>query len=148
MTEDDRGTLGDGSLGDDVIVEHEPTITYVPVNEDALSVLTPEQAAAIAGIKGFALIVQRGPQTGKTWLLPNGGTTIGRDPSNDIVLDDITVSRNHCDIELSGDQLVLIDLGSTNGTYVNDKRADRHQLAPGDRLLVGKFHLVVAHGDG
>ena len=137
-----------GELGDDVIVEHEPTITYVPVNEDVLSVLTPEQAAAIAGIEGFALIVQRGPQTGKTWLLPSGTTSIGRDPTNDIVLDDITVSRHHCDIQLDDDRLTLIDQGSTNGTYVNDGRADRHDLAPGDRLLVGKFHLVVAHGDG
>lgn len=135
-------------MGDDVIVEHEPTITYVPVTEDALSVLTPEQAAAIAGIEGFALIVQRGPQTGKTWLLPAGETSIGRDPSNDIVLDDITVSRHHCDIELRDEQLTLYDRGSTNGTYVNEARADHHPLAPGDRLLVGKFHLVVAHGDG
>jgi len=139
---------GSEELGEHVAVEHEPTITYVPVSEDAMSILSPDQAAAIAGIEGFALIVQRGPQTGKTWLLPEGRTTIGRDPSNDIVLDDITVSRYHCDIDLSDDRLALRDCGSTNGTYVNDGRAEERQLAPGDRLLVGKFHLVVAHGDG
>lgn len=143
----DHEDPGNG-LGDDVQVEHEPTITYVPVTEDAMSILTPEQAAAIAGIRGYALIVQRGPQTGMTWLLPIGHTTIGRDPSNDIVLDDITVSRQHCDIESTEGDLVLTDRGSTNGTYVNDSRADRRELAPGDRLLVGKFHLVVARGDG
>jgi pSer/pThr/pTyr-binding forkhead associated (FHA) protein len=144
MADQDQGS----GLGDDVQVEHEPTITYVPVTEDAMSILTPEQAAAIAGIRGYALIVQRGPQTGMTWLLPSGHTTIGRDPTNDIVLDDITVSRQHCDIELTNGDLILTDRGSTNGTYVNDSRADRRELAPGDRLLVGKFHLVVARGDG
>ena len=134
------------SLG--IVTEHEPTVTFVPVTEDALSVLTPEQAAAIAGIAGYALIVQRGPQTGKTWLLPPGETTIGRHPASDIELDDITVSRNHCRLRLGENGLSLQDAGSTNGSYVNDRRVDDTSLAPGDRLLIGKFHLLVAHGDG
>ena len=132
-----------------VVTEHEPTVTFVPVTEEALSVLSPEQAAAIAGIAGYALIVQRGPQTGRmTWLLPPGETTIGRHPSNDIALDDITVSRTHCRLVLGEDGLSLADAGSTNGSYVNDRRIDSTPLAPGDQLLIGKFHLVVAHGDG
>ena len=130
------------------VVEHEPTITFVPVTEEALSVLTPEQAAAIAGISGFALIVQRGPRTGMTWLLPPGQTTVGRQPTNDIVLDDITVSRLHCRLELDADGLAIEDAGSTNGSYVNDHRVERSSLSPGDQLLIGKFHLVVAHGNG
>ena len=132
----------------DVATEHEPTITFVAVTEDALSVLTPEQASAIAGIAGYALIVQRGAQTGKTWLLPPGATKIGRHPTNDIVLDDITVSRKHCQLELSEDGLAIADSGSTNGSYVNDRRVESTSLAPGDRLLIGKFYLVVAYGDG
>ncbi len=131
-----------------VVTEHEPTVTFVPVTEDALSVLTPEQAAAIAGISGFALIVQRGPRTGMTWLLPAGTTRVGRDPDSDIELDDITVSRTHCLLHLDEDGLSLQDAGSTNGSYVNDHRVERTPLRPGDRLLIGKFHLVVAHGDG
>ena len=131
-----------------MVTEHEPTVTFIPVTEDALSVLTPEQAAAIAGIAGFALIVQRGPQTGKTWLLPPGETTVGRHRSSDIALDDITVSRKHCRFLLNEDGLLMEDAGSTNGSYVNDQRLDSASLKPGDRLLIGKFHLVVAHGDG
>ena len=104
-----------------MVTEHEPTGTFIPVTEDALSVLTPEQAAAIAGIAGFALIVQRGPQTGKTWLLPPGETTVGRHRSSDIALDDITVSRRHCRLLLNEDGLLLEDAGSTNGSYVNDQ---------------------------
>ena len=131
-----------------MVTEHEPTITVVPVTEEALSVLTPEEAEAIAGVSGFALIVQRGPQAGKTWLLPLGETTVGRHPSRDIALDDITVSREHCRLLLNEDGLELQDAGSTNGSYVNDHRVESTSLMPGDRLLIGKFHLVVAHGDG
>ena len=131
-----------------VVTEHEPTVTFVAVTEEALSVLTPEQAATIAGIAGYALIVQRGPQTGKTWLLAPGETTIGRHPANDIALDDITVSRTHCRLTLDDDGLSLEDAASTNGSYVNDQRVEETSLAPGDHLMIGKFHLVVAHGDG
>lgn len=132
----------------EVAVEHEPTVTYIPVTEDALSVLTPEQAGRIAGLEGHALIVQRGPQTGKTWVLPPGDTAIGRHPESDIFLDDITVSRHHCRVTAFENTIEVRDVGSTNGTYVNDSRVDRVELSPGDRLLVGKFHLVVARGHG
>lgn len=145
---DDMGLSGAEAGTTGLVTEHEPTVTFIPVTEDALSVLSPEQAAKIAGIAGYALIVQRGPRTGMTWLLPPGETTVGRHPSNDIALDDITVSRNHCTLRLSEDGLVLADAGSTNGSYVNDTRVDTTALEPGDRLLIGKFHLVVAHGDG
>jgi pSer/pThr/pTyr-binding forkhead associated (FHA) protein len=138
---------GEHEIGD-VAVEHEPTVTFIPVSEDALSVLSPEDAGRLAGLQGHALIVQRGPQTGKTWVLPVGTTDIGRHPQSAIFLDDVTVSRNHCRVTVQGDRVTLEDAGSTNGTYVNDRRVDRADLNPGDRLLVGKFHLVVARGDG
>ncbi len=144
---DERDETRNGDQGD-VAVEHEPTVTFIPVSEDALSVLSPEDASRIAGLGGHALIVQRGPQTGKTWLLPEGTTRIGRHPQSDIFLDDITVSRHHCRIHVQGDTVLLEDAGSTNGTYVNESRVEQKQLQPGDRLLVGKFHLVVARGDG
>ncbi|MDH3500280.1 MAG: FHA domain-containing protein [Acidimicrobiia bacterium] len=144
---DDRDQIGGDDLGD-VAIEHEPTVTYIPVSEDALSVLSPEEAGRLAGLSGHALIVQRGPQTGKTWVLPAGVTGIGRHPESDIFLDDVTVSRHHCRVTVAGDAVTLEDVGSTNGTYVNDSRVDRVDLSPGDRLLVGKFHLVVARGDG
>lgn len=144
---DQQGDPGGGEAGD-VVIEHEPTVTYVPVSEDALSVLSPEQAAKIAGLRGHCLIVQRGPQTGKTWVLPAGMTSIGRHPESDIFLDDVTVSRHHCRITVQGAELTLEDAGSTNGTYVNESRVEHATLRPGDRLLVGKFHLIVAKGDG
>jgi pSer/pThr/pTyr-binding forkhead associated (FHA) protein len=43
--------------------------------------------------------------------------------------------------------LTVEDSGSTNGTYVNDERVDSIELSPGDEVLVGRFHFVVARGD-
>jgi hypothetical protein len=127
-------------------VETDPTVIYVPVSEHPG--LTPDQAADLAGVHGFALVVERGPQAGMTFLLPAGGTTVGRHPESDIFLDDITVSRHHCRFVNAETQLVVEDSGSTNGTYVNGSRVDRAVLAPGDEVLVGRFHLIVAQGDG
>ena len=81
-----------------------------------------------------------------TFVLTGGITTIGRHPESDIFLDDVTVSRHHCRITV-GDSVILEDSGSTNGTYVDGTRVDRAPLHPGARVLVGKFHLVVAAGN-
>ena len=64
--------------------------------------------------------------------------TIGAMDDNDISLDDDTVSRAHCRIYVDGDQYMIEDLGSTNGTFVNEQRlAAPAMLAPGDRIRVG-----------
>ncbi len=82
-----------------------------------------------------------------TFVLANGVTTVGRHPDSDIFLDDVTVSRHHCRFTASGEGLTVEDSGSTNGTYVNDARVDSAPLLPGDEVLIGRFHLLVAHGD-
>jgi pSer/pThr/pTyr-binding forkhead associated (FHA) protein len=127
-------------------IETDPTIIYVPVAEHPG--LTPEQVSDLDGVYGYALVVERGPRAGLTFLLPAGTTTIGRHPESDIFLDDITVSRHHCRFISEADSLVVEDSGSTNGTYVNGSRVDRGQLNPGDEVLIGRFHLIVARGDG
>lgn len=130
-------------------LEHEPTVTYVPMELDAdlHPTLPHEQAGHLPEVEGHALIVAKGPQAGMTWLLPAGITTVGRHPDNDIFLDDITVSRHHCRFISGPEGLEVEDSGSTNGTYVNGSRADRAVLTPGDEVIVGKFHLLVAQGD-
>jgi pSer/pThr/pTyr-binding forkhead associated (FHA) protein len=53
------------------------------------------------------------------------------------------VSRRHAEIAHSdGGEFVIRDVGSTNGTYVNRKRIDEVQLAPGDEVQIGKFKLI------
>jgi len=69
--------------------------------------------------------------------------TLGRSSSTAaVVLDDPDVSRRHARIEMAGDELVVVDLGSTNGTYVNDARVTRHVLVPGDRMRIGKHDIT------
>jgi hypothetical protein len=68
--------------------------------------------------------------------------TIGRLPDNSIVIENPAVSGHHACVFRDGDQFVVEDLESTNGTFVNERRVTRHTLRGGDVLLVGKHELV------
>ena len=131
----------------EVEVETDPTVLYVPIPDRSDHPLTTAEASSIEGLTGFAIVVERGPRTGMTYVLRAGNTTVGRHPESDIFLNDVTVSRHHCRFLVSDDRLSLEDSGSTNGTYVNDERVDRSDLVAGDEVMVGRFHFVVAHGD-
>lgn len=144
----DETTQGnEGESKPQVEVETDPTIYFVPLQDRGEHPLTADEAAHVEGVSGFAVVVERGPRTGLTFALPEGNTTVGRHPESDIFLNDVTVSRHHCRFLVSGESLVVEDSGSTNGTYVNEARVDRMDLEPGDELIVGRFHFVVAHGD-
>lgn len=130
-----------------VEVENDPTVIYVPLSERAEHPLTKDEAAHVGGFEGYALVVEQGPRAGLTFVLREGNTTVGRHPESDIFLNDVTVSRHHCRFVLNGEELQVEDSGSTNGTYVNESRVDAASLTPGDEVLVGRFHFVVAHGD-
>lgn len=67
---------------------------------------------------------------------------IGRASTADIRLDDTGVSRQHAEIRREGDDVVLVDLGSTNGSNVNGRAIERARLTPGDRIEVGHTVLV------
>jgi pSer/pThr/pTyr-binding forkhead associated (FHA) protein len=128
-------------------VENDPTIVYVPLGDRGDHPLTREEAGSIVGLEGFALVVERGPSTGLTYMLREGSTTVGRHPESDIFLNDVTVSRQHCRFVVAAGSATVEDSGSTNGTYVNDERVDEAVLRAGDEVLIGRFHFVVAHGD-
>jgi pSer/pThr/pTyr-binding forkhead associated (FHA) protein len=80
-------------------------------------------------------------------LAPQSTKTIGRATGAEFVVDAPLVSRVHCRLEAGDDRLEVIDLSSTNGTFVNDKRVDRARLATGDRLRVGRVELTVSEED-
>ncbi|MDF1595690.1 MAG: FHA domain-containing protein [Acidimicrobiia bacterium] len=128
-------------------IEHEPTVVFVPVSAETHPALSPTEASKVPGVHGIGLVIERGPRAGLTFLLQPGVTTVGRHPESDIFLDDITVSRQHCRFVLDNRGLRLEDSGSTNGTYANEVRVDDAWLKPGDEVLIGKFHLLVAKGD-
>jgi len=128
-------------------LDTEPTVAYVEL-PDPEHPLTPEEAAAVDGITGWALVVEKGPRAGLTFMLGPGKIAVGRHPESDIVLDDVTVSRQHCRLDANDLELQVEDLGSTNGTYVNDSRVDIARLNPGDEVMIGRFQFLVARGDG
>ena len=120
------------------------TITF---SLDAESGETVEVDLDSVGASG-RLIVTRGPNTGSEWDLEHVITTAGRHPDSDIFLDDVTVSRRHVEIERTTDGSVVRDVGSLNGTYLNQQRIDGDTpIANGDELQVGKFKLVYVAGE-
>jgi hypothetical protein len=92
------------------------------------------------------LIVVRGPGEGSKYLVDREVTTIGRDPANDMFLDDITVSRRHAEVRRRDDRFFVHDMGSLNGTYVHRIRVENTQLADGDEVQVGRYRLVFKAG--
>lgn len=68
--------------------------------------------------------------------------TIGRLPDNTVVIDNPTVSSHHARVMQEGNDFVIEDMGSTNGTYVNERLVARRTLRDGDVVLVGKHKLV------
>jgi pSer/pThr/pTyr-binding forkhead associated (FHA) protein len=98
-------------------------------------------------IEGPTLAVRAGGPAGATFPLTGDRITIGRETSAVVFLDDITVSRKHAEIHRNGDTLVLRDLGSLNGTYVNRRRIEEPEaLEDGDELQIGKFRLIYLAG--
>ena len=75
--------------------------------------------------------------------LRDGDTSIGRDPSNTLVLSGRGVSRKHAKLVVEGERLTLVDLGSTYGTRVNEMPTLRREIKLGDRLTVGMHQLEV-----
>jgi pSer/pThr/pTyr-binding forkhead associated (FHA) protein len=76
-------------------------------------------------------------------LAPGAVKTVGRAPRADFIVDAALVSRVHCRLSAGDDTLEVVDLSSTNGTFVNDKRVQRAALASGDRLRVGRVELKI-----
>jgi len=77
----------------------------------------------------------------KEVLLTQERTTVGRRPYNDVVIDNLAVSGEHAVVVMSGDDVELQDLGSTNGTYVNGKPIKRQLLRNGDVVEMGKYQI-------
>ena len=76
-------------------------------------------------------------------ILPGSIKTVGRAPRADFIVDAALVSRLHCRLTAGATELEVVDLESTNGTFVNGERAARATLKNGDRLGVGRVELVV-----
>ncbi|MSO27157.1 MAG: FHA domain-containing protein [Candidatus Nanopelagicales bacterium] len=88
------------------------------------------------------LVVHRGPGEGSEFSLNSDVLSVGRSPDSDVFLDDVTVSRRHAEFRRGSAGWSIRDVGSLNGTYVNRKRVEDHQLHGGDEVQIGKFRFV------
>ena len=87
------------------------------------------------------LVPMNGPAAYQTLRLRSGGTKIGTAPPADIVVNDGFMSTDHCHINASPQGFVLVDPGSTNGCYVNDRKVQKHELVDNDTITLGKTNF-------
>jgi pSer/pThr/pTyr-binding forkhead associated (FHA) protein len=117
-------------------------------SDDLYKSLSAEAQNVISNLpKGEGiLLILKGAGIGARYLLDAAQIKLGRDMSNEINLDDITVSRSHALITKSNGYR-LKDLGSLNGSYVNAVAVKESVINAGDEVQIGKYHLTLFIGD-
>lgn len=88
--------------------------------------------------KEACLVVIYGNELGKKYNLDAASLVLGRSSKCDIQIDQESISRNHSKIVNTGKSILIRDLGSTNGTYVNDEPIDEYVLRDGDLIKIGR----------
>lgn len=88
-----------------------------------------------------ALSVTQGPLKGQVFPVTKPRVVVGRSDT-DIVVNDHEVSRRHCALEIHGPKAMLRDLGSTNGTFVEEERIETHNLGHLDEFRIGSTTLM------
>ena len=116
----------------------------IPVTQTGERPLTADDLDTISklGPQDALLISTRGPLSGSRYLLDEDELTVGRDPHEDIMLDDGTVSRSHAVFKRIEGRYHVEDRGSLNGTYVNRERVEDTVLRNGDEIMIGKYRFV------
>lgn len=139
----DKGTFDSGGTFDPTSTAFFGTEPEESVDTTSIP-LSPRDLEAVEALPAGSalLIVQRGPNTGARFLLDRETTNAGRSPSSDIFLDDVTVSRKHCQFLAKDGVHMVRDSGALNGTYVNRERVDQAMLAAGDEVQIGKYRMT------
>jgi len=118
------------------------TDTVTGWKDDTLATGRDELERTVLLGQRSVLVVTKGAGNGQSHSLSAATvTSVGRARANDIVVDDVAVSSQHCRIRPEQGRLVLYDLDSTNGTYVNERRVNRHALSAGDVIRLGETCL-------
>jgi hypothetical protein len=126
-----------GAAGEARATDREAAGSASPIEHTAVFV--------VPGIDGPRATIReiRPDQSSRTIVFDGRPLTIGRASDNGVVLRDGRASRHHARIDGRRGSLVLSDLGSTNGSFVNDRRVDSIALGEGDRIRVGTTTLLV-----
>jgi hypothetical protein len=127
-----------------------PPAAAVPPREaqpQARSGFDQTQVVAGPGAAGLQLVVRRAQGSiGSTLPLQGSRLTAGRLDRCDLTITDSTVSREHAAFVRRGERWWVVDLGSTNGTRVNGRRAAEHPITPGDQVELGDALLELVGG--
>jgi len=122
----------------------------IPVRSDIKTRVTPYPDVRIkTGIGQDCLVIiytVNSRELGKRFSLANGPVNLGRGADNTIILDNDAVSRRHALVEARNSKYFLVDLNSTNGTYVNDEIVHDHALRRGDQIKIGDTILKFLSG--
>lgn len=97
------------------------------------------------GAAKCTITIVKGPMSGETFVLEDNDITLGRDPKNSVFLNDMTVSRRHAHIDLTGlssGYATIEDLGSLNGTWVDGAIVSKAVLKDGSTIQIGTFRMV------
>ncbi len=119
------------------LVETEASDEAAPASSTGATMIAQPQAG------GGVLVVQSGPDAGKSFPLVQGDNTIGRDPSCQVLLTDQAVSRIHANIRRQEDGCVVYDMGSRTGTLVQGETLSGQQLSSGDVIAIGRSELTL-----
>ena len=105
-------------------------------------VLSAKENENLLRVRKTKLLVISGPLQGREILVNRDTFTIGSGASNDLVIEDSTVSKRHCEIIIEESGYQIRDLNSTNGTLVQGVRVSSAHLAPGSEIQLGKSRIV------
>ncbi len=92
---------------------------------------------------GGVLVVQSGPDAGKSFPLVRGDNTIGRDPTCQVIVTDESVSRVHANVRREEQGCIVYDMGSRTGTLVQGETLSGQQLSSGDIITMGRSELTL-----
>lgn len=114
-----------------------------PATPASTSDATPASERSSGRKRARYLTMDNGALAGRTFTV-TAPLTLGRSVENDIILTDDFASGHHARIEPEGGAVILTDLGSTNGTYLNDERVVQpRSLQPGDRIRIGRTTMTL-----
>jgi len=133
--------MKDESSMKDKISKNSHTDSIKDQEIESIKEISPQILEELKKLHGnkAGLLTIKGPIIGEKFFLSKSSLSIGRSSESDILLDDITVSRNHAIIEKKESVFAIRDLESLNGTYLNGIIAGQSDLENGDRIQIGKY---------
>ena len=108
-------------------------------------VLSHDAESGTLRVRKTKLLVVSGQLQGREFIIAKDLFTLGSGAHNDLVLNDTTISKRHCEISVDGDGYQIRDLESTNGTIIQGVKVSSAFLTPGAEIQLGKTRLVFVY---